>query len=481
MALRYPSAPANPGATQSKWVITKNYTWIGSNMRLRRFGTSHIKDTQENYEIRFSKHEQNSRNYFSILIGSNGTQKSRTLRSILDIAVYMIDVQDSKRRSRAGMLELWDTADKNVHISKIIAVSGVATDRFPSRLTLRRRLHSHAAYKYIGPRTDNNLVSRAQGIAQIAASLLESPDRIRSRYKNLKHAFSILKVANGIHFIFTRSVPEEGKWTLSKIKSRLTKVKVDSEDSEETSQLASRCVEIMKASDDIELRLDLDDVVRIDATYGDLKAIETLLSCNLITIKESYTYSDTDSKILPLSEFSSGQWHIFSSLLFTAIAIEDNTLILMDEPENSLHPEWQQQYLRLMKDVISSSSGVHLIIATHSPLIASSLDPIEAEVIRLKRNQRGRLTADALAAGPFGWTSDEILQEVFGLDSSRSIEFTKRMDAALGLFAKGDRANPRLHQLVKSLQQTLPSLPRDDIARQIINTLLIVLDSSEIR
>lgn len=452
-----------------------------SNMRLRRFGTIHTEDPQENYEIRFSKNEQSSRNFFSILIGSNGTQKSRTLRSILDNAVYMIEAKNSKRRSRAGMLELWDTTDNNAHISKVIAVSGVATDRFPSRLTLRRRPHSHAAYKYIGPRTDNNLVSRAQGIAQIAASLLESPDRIRSRFKNLKHAFSILKVANGIHFTFTRSVLEEGKWTTSKIKNRLTKIKLNPEDSEEIAQLASRCFQIMKASYDIELRLDLDDVVRIDATHGDLEAIEALLSCNLITIKESYTYSDSDSKVLPLSEFSSGQWHIFSSLLFTAIAVEDNTLILMDEPENSLHPEWQQQYLRLMKNVISSSSGVHLITATHSPLIASSLDPVEAEVIKLKRNQRGRLTADALAAGPFGWTSDEILQEVFGLDSSRSIEFTKRMDAALGLFAKGDRANPRLHQLVRSLQQTLPNLPPDDIARQIINTLLIVLDSIEVR
>jgi hypothetical protein len=236
----------------------------------------------------------------------------------------------------------------------------------------------------------------------------------------------------------------------------------------------------MKASYPIELRLDLDDEVRIDATPEDLEALKFLLDCGLISVRDSYTYSEADSKIFPLAEFSSGQWHIFSSLLFTAVAVEDNTLILIDEPENSLHPEWQQQYLRLMKDVISSSKGVHLIVATHSPLIASSLDPVEAEVIKLKRSQRGRLTAKVLSSGPFGWTSDEILQEVFELDSSRSIEFTKRMDEALGLFAKGDRTNPRLRHTVKLLQKTLPNLPSDDIARQIINTLMIVLDSSEL-
>lgn len=450
-------------------------------MRLRRFGTSVSKNVSENFEVLFSEADQKPRNYFSILIGSNGTQKSRTLRSILDIAIFMIDPQEIKRRSRAGTLELWGTAENHTNISKIIAVSGVATDRFPSRLTLRGRLRSQTAYRYIGPRTDNNLVSRAQGITQIATTLLESPEKIRSRFRNLKHAFSILKVANGILFTFTRAFPDEGKWTIAKIKNQLANDKLEWQNMEkiQISNLASRCARLMKASYPIELRLDLDDEVRIDATLGDLEALKVLLNCGLITIKESYTYNDIDSKVFPLIDFSSGQWHIFSSLLFTAMAVENNTLILMDEPENSLHPEWQQQYLRLMKEVVSSSTGVHIIVATHSPLIASSLDPLEAEVIKLKRNQRGRLTAEVLTSGPFGWTSDEILQEVFGLDSSRSIEFTKRMDDALGLFAKGDRTNPRLRQLVKSLQKTLPNLPADDIARQIINTLLIVLDSSE--
>jgi hypothetical protein len=451
-------------------------------MRLKSFSTNLGKDTRENFEVLFSEAGLNSKNYFSILIGSNGTQKSRTLRSILDIAIYMIDPQDVKRRSRAGTLELWDASSNNVNVSKVIAVSGVATDRFPSRLTLRGRVRSQAAYRYIGPRTDNNLVSRAQGITQIATSLLESPERIRSRFKNLKYAFSILKVANGIIFNFARALPEEDKWTLVKIKNLLAKSKIDWEELEKDSisQLASRCARIMKASYPIELRLDLDDEVRIDATPEDLEALKFLLDCGLISVRDSYTYSEADSKIFPLAEFSSGQWHIFSSLLFTAVAVEDNTLILIDEPENSLHPEWQQQYLRLMKDVISSSKGVHLIVATHSPLIASSLDPVEAEVIKLKRSQRGRLTAKVLSSGPFGWTSDEILQEVFELDSSRSIEFTKRMDEALGLFAKGDRTNPRLRHTVKLLQKTLPNLPSDDIARQIINTLMIVLDSSEL-
>ncbi|MBT0622534.1 AAA family ATPase [Pseudomonas fluorescens] len=450
-------------------------------MRLKRFSASIGLATKTDFEISFSKNEEKQKNFFSVLIGSNGTQKSRTLRAILDLGIPMAHLKLTNRKARAGLLELWDTADDNDIISKVIAVSGVATDRFPSRITLRGGSRPRATYRYIGPRTDNNLVSRAQGINQIAASLLESPDRIRSRFKNLKYAFSILKVTNGIFFSFSRSIPDDERWTLKKITDRMADSKLEWSklDSNEIDELSASCLKIMKSRQPLELRLDLDDEVRIDSSVGDLKTLYALLNCGFIAVEESYTYNDLDSEILQLSEFSSGQWHIFSSLLFTAIAVENNTLILIDEPENSLHPEWQQQYLRLMRNVISSSSGVHIIVATHSPLIAASLDPTEAEVIKLRRNLRGRLNAQALKSGPFGWTSDEILQEVFGLESSRSIEFTNRMDAALGLFAKGDRENPKLKRLVRSLQRTLPDLPPDDIARKIIETLLIVLESSE--
>ena len=365
-------------------------------------------------------------------------------------------------------------------ISKIIAVSGVATDRFPSRMTLRGRTRSTTAYRYIGPRTDNNLVSRGQSINQIAASILESPNQIEARVNILKKIFSTLKISNGIVFEFHKSSPKVGvNWTLKRISEAMASSRLFGRQMDDTEKenLHLRCLKLILSKGEIELRLDLDDTDCVDASTPDLEALKFLLNSGIISVNNSYTTTENHDKILPLSEFSSGQWHMLSSLLFTAISVENNTLIVVDEPENSLHPAWQQQYLGLMSAMISSATGVHVMVATHSPLVAASLDAENAEVIQLKTDIRGRITASLLKGGPYGWTSDEILQEVFGLESSRSVQFTNEMDVALSLFAEGNRNNLMLKRTVRSLRKTLPNLPEDDVVRQIIQTLSIVLDA----
>ncbi|KHJ69215.1 hypothetical protein QU24_04610 [Pantoea rodasii] len=46
---------------------------------------------------------------------------------------------------------------------------------------------------------------------------------------------------------------------------------------------------------------------------------------------------------------------------------------LIDEPENSLHPKWQREYISFLRGFIGYKS-VKIIMATHSPLIAMSDD-----------------------------------------------------------------------------------------------------------
>ncbi|WP_109127150.1 ATP-binding protein [Dyella sp. C11] len=450
-------------------------------MKIRKFHTAReaLRDHSA-FEVLFGEVVDSERNHFSILIGENGTRKSRTLRDIVDIAALREVRGGGVYETKTGSIELWQNKASNSRdgVAKIIAVSGVATDRFPSRITSRTRTRSPDFYRYIGPRTDNNLVSRVQGVNQLALSLLTSAERVKSRYRQLKQVFAMLQVSHGILFEFMISPRENGgSWTLSELRTQASSSKnrwaIDRTSADES--LLKRCVRVLKSKEPIELRLDLDDVVRIDASPDDLEALAWLLGSGLLSVRNSYVNENDDNGMLPLSEFSSGQWHLLSSLLFTAIAVEDNSLILVDEPENSLHPAWQQEYLRLMRSVISSSRGVHVIVATHSPLVAASLNSEDAEVIQLK-NRRGRITAKEVEAGPFGWTADKILQEVFGLESSRSVEFTQQMDEALALFAKGDRTNPRLKRLVTSLEATLPHLASDDVAREVIETLSAVLD-----
>ena len=77
------------------------------------------------------------------------------------------------------------------------------------------------------------------------------------------------------------------------------------------------------------------------------------------------TYSN--STILPQS-LSSGEQHelvMFYDLIFNA---SDNTLILIDEPELSLHIKWQLDYVDELLQIISATK-FSAVLATHSPQI----------------------------------------------------------------------------------------------------------------
>ena len=82
-----------------------------------------------------------------------------------------------------------------------------------------------------------------------------------------------------------------------------------------------------------------------------------------------------DGKPLPLDALSSGEQHelvLYSELLFKA---KPNTVVLIDEPELSLHVTWQKQFLPDLLDIVELS-GIDAIIATHSPYIAGHRDDL---------------------------------------------------------------------------------------------------------
>ena len=81
-----------------------------------------------------------------------------------------------------------------------------------------------------------------------------------------------------------------------------------------------------------------------------------------------YSASSDDGKNLSLDTLSSGEQHelvLFHSLLFE---VRKESLVLIDEPEISLHVAWQQQFLSDLKEIFDLL-GVHFLIATHSPSI----------------------------------------------------------------------------------------------------------------
>ena len=73
-----------------------------------------------------------------------------------------------------------------------------------------------------------------------------------------------------------------------------------------------------------------------------------------------------NNEILNFPQLSSGERQVIYILLKVAIATKDIALILMDEPEISLHLSWQEKLLAQIREINPNSQ---IIIVTHSPAI----------------------------------------------------------------------------------------------------------------
>ncbi|MCW8347686.1 AAA family ATPase [Vibrio sp. ZSDZ65] len=143
--------------------------------------------------------------------------------------------------------------------------------------------------------------------------------------------------------------------------------------------------------------------------------IATLLYFNLINI--SNVFFEYDGNYIDSLHLSSGQVCILSNIFGIASRITDNTFIFIDEPEISLHPSWQAGFIRLLEETFIKYIGCHFIIATHSPHIVSNINKDNAHVVPMHVENSSHLN---LTKSYQGWTVDEILQDVMGMDETRS-------------------------------------------------------------
>lgn len=86
--------------------------------------------------------------------------------------------------------------------------------------------------------------------------------------------------------------------------------------------------------------------------------------------------SFSDGREIPLSAMSSGERQLLSMLYASSLDKVGN-LVLIDEPELSLHIDWQRMLLRRMESLLE---GRQVIVATHSPEIGADFEDRYQEV-----------------------------------------------------------------------------------------------------
>lgn len=121
----------------------------------------------------------------------------------------------------------------------------------------------------------------------------------------------------------------------------------------------------------------LDGYIKIvDDVRGLFPTVKKLRPQNISDSEKALGIELLDGQVVPAKQMSAG---LLYYLAFAALPyLESTSVILIEEPENGLHPARIADVVRVLREV---SRTTQIIVATHSPLVLNELQPEEVSVV----------------------------------------------------------------------------------------------------
>lgn len=178
---------------------------------------------------------------------------------------------------------------------------------------------------------------------------------------------------------------ESNKLTEEKLKEKLKGIEEKRNElistgllEEQETEEPSYFIERINDSNKIPLTLYAEDMTRklkiFDALAEKIEIFKNIINSHFqykqmhINKDKGIFFLTDDGMELPLKSLSSGEQHelvLFYEFLFK---VKENSLILMDEPEISLHVAWQMEFLKDL-GIVTKNAKFDVLLATHSPQI----------------------------------------------------------------------------------------------------------------
>jgi predicted ATPase len=440
-----------------------------------------------------NQHSIDSDNYFTLIIGNNGTGKSRILS---EIARFF--TQETRSQKQANLFKE-SYFEYNKLPSKIIALTNSISDKFPVDKSFRPTRESQTdlkhrdfKYNYLGTRNRINSFSNKALMNRALEIVFESYSEFDVS-RNYRHIFDYLNYEPIIklNYRFTNSFFDNHRGSLT---PKILIENIENINVNRFSYRSDRVANIVKERakdicDFINNRIDFNEkeneltinfseknITRIyndNSIYSDnVYAYDILSILRKIGLIRSFEIQVFKKGGMPFNfrEASSGEASILSTLLSLIPLLKNDSLILIDEPEISLHPLWQSRYIDLINKILQNVKGCHIIIASHSPFLASDLNPNNSSVITLK-NKKGYIESEMISKSTYGWSSEDILLNVFEMPSTRNLDLYENVSKALVLLANEKRSNSELTKIQNRLKEFYPSILDEDPMKSVIKAI----------
>ena len=441
---------------------------------------------------------------YSVLIGCNGVGKSTLLKEMVDFFVdlhayinnfkqkissankarlkgvkYHIDgvCCEVIRIGRTFLTKIDDRflASKKLRVPTIVACNFGAFDKFPVQKVngSSQTRYDVPYYKYVGAHVNGNMISSSAIAFRLLFALKENMDD-RQR-QNLS---SILDFIGYDHIIsLNYSIVLRSKKNGSVYDHVLQHVQKDKEYSKLTSEQRSTKVRELydfyknkEFAKQPTCNYDIDIDQNSLAANEDLNYIYKLKQYDLVQAASVVFYKNRTQIVS--EEMSSGEFAMLSMVLSISTAASDShTLILIDEPELSLHPNWQMTIIDNL-DRALKNQVCHLLIATHSHMLVSDLPMNRSSVSQWEKDKDGNLIANRIEENTYGWSAEEVLLKVFKTATDRNRYFGERIAKLLEQMGNDTITKEAVADELNELQEISQHLSEVDPMKMVLNTII---------
>lgn len=146
------------------------------------------------------------------------------------------------------------------------------------------------------------------------------------------------------------------------------------------------------------------------------KALESTYISKLIAeVRIKVKKKNVDGSIT-FKELSEGEQQLLTVLGLLKFTKDEDSLILLDEPDTHLNPIWKWRYLEFLDKVVDRPASTQIILNTHDPLVIGGLRKEEVRIFRMSGNKV--LEIEMPSVDPRSMDIVGILRsELFGLPS----------------------------------------------------------------
>lgn len=471
-------------------------------MTFKILSATFLQDGKHSFTLDFTRPESNSQDCeFTLLIGKNGVGKSLILEAILDFLLYVwvsYTMYSMVRRSKYifcttliyymnGAVCKLDWQEGSLHfyideeecsvlldyLPRIVATSFSICDKF--KVPGSKEREQFHFYKYIGAKVNGNMISPTSILFTLLSNIASASQEQLNRINN---AINAIGYELYISFRFKLQAVDE-KFTFNEtlndfeMKAKETTYagkKFRQLNFDEKQVLFDFYEKIKGNKDAISMNIDLTDGNDLEAKKHDVYALYKLRQMHVINLSQ-ISFRKVSKEFVSCIDMSSGEFNMLATIISVASVAEKNVLVLMDEPEISQHPSWQMSIIDYL-DKCLKGQACHLLIATHSNFLVSSLPMKRSEVFHLYKDEHNLIKSKEIENNTYGWSAEEVLLKVFNMPTTRNRYLANIVGELMNGISYDTMKEEEVLSKISFLKEIVGNLNDIDPMKKIIETII---------